>query len=130
MPGDDLVKLQIDGTLGSAVNGLRACKTQSLSDTPSISGFNLGAYSDNSGKQINYKENWIEVPEIAPYINPYRLGWEQFLSHVLGDTPMKSNYVSGIRDVQLDEACVKSAESGRWISVSYKHMTLPTILLV
>ena len=82
--------------------------------------YNLGAYSDNSGKHINYKENWNEVPEIAPYINPYRLGWEQFLSHVLGDTPMTSNYVSGIRDVQLAEACVKSAESRKWIPIGPK----------
>ena len=115
--GNDLVKLQIDGTLGSAENGLRTCRIQSLSETPSITGFNLGAYSDNSDAQIDYNENWIEVPETDQYMNPYRIGWEQFLSHVLANTPMKSDYLAGIRDVQLAEACTNSAETGRWISM-------------
>ena len=50
-------------------------------------------------------------------MNPYRIGWEQFLSHVLTNTPMKSDYLAGIRDVQLAEACTNSAETGRWVSM-------------
>jgi len=117
VPGNDLVRLQIDGTLGSAENGLRTCRAQSLSDTPSISGFNLGAYSDNSDTQMDYNNDWTEVPETGQYKNPYRVGWEQFLSHVIADTPMISDYTAGIRDVQLAEACIKSAETGRWIEM-------------
>ena len=30
---------------------------------------------------------------------------------------MISDYAAGIRDVQLAEACIKSAETGRWVSM-------------
>ena len=117
VPGKDLVRLQIDGTLGSAENDLRTCKAQTLSDTPSISGFNLGAYSDNSDTLMDYSNDWIEMPEAGQYMNPYRVGWEQFLSHVIADSPMISDYIAGIRDVQLAESCIKSVKTGRWIEM-------------
>ena len=114
---EDLVKFQIDGTRGSAQNGIRICRFQSADDTPTIRGFNLGASQDTIKVRPDYTAGWTEVPEPGPYINPYRLGWERFLSHVVADTPMLSDYAAGIRDVQLAEACIKSVETGKWISM-------------
>ena len=115
--GDDLVKLQIDGTRGSAENGINTCRLQSAPNTPVIKGFNLGAYSGNTETQTDYTKDWTEVPETGNYVNPYRIGWEAFLSHVVADTPMIADYAAGIRDVQLAEACIKSAETGRWVTM-------------
>ena len=114
---EDLVKFQIDGTRGSAQNGIRICRFQSAEDTPTIRGFNLGASQDSMKVRPDYTAGWTEVPEPGPYINPYRLGWERFLSHVVADTPIISDYAAGIRDVQLAEACIKSVETGKWISM-------------
>ncbi|NQV56864.1 MAG: Gfo/Idh/MocA family oxidoreductase [Rhodospirillales bacterium] len=116
--GEDLVRFQIDGTGGSAVAGMRRCYRQSANDTPLIKGFNLGTEDDAMTYHVDHTAAWHEVPAGAPYKNPYRYGWEQFLSHVVVDTPMVSDLRAGIRDVQMAEACQTSVITGAWVSMA------------
>jgi predicted dehydrogenase len=104
---DDLMTFQIDGTGGSAVAGLHRCYAQSISDTPKVAAFNpvtdLG---------IDYASRWQAVPTARPYPNPYRVGWEDFLRHLVAGAPLRSDFSAGIRDVAFAEACYRSLTSG------------------
>jgi predicted dehydrogenase len=114
---DDLVTFQIDGTDGSAVAGLRRCWKQAAKDTPTIRGFLMGRDADTMQVAVDYRDAWEEVPDVAPYKNPYRFGWEGFIRHVVADTPFYADLAAGIRDVQLAEACQRSAMEGKWIEL-------------
>ena len=109
---DDLMTLQVDGTGGSAVAGLHRCWTQSAALTPTIRRFNpdvdIGA---------DYRSQWQEVAGTPPYPNPYRVGWENFLRHIVAGAPLVCDLSAGIRDVQLAEACTRSAAERKWITL-------------
>jgi predicted dehydrogenase len=109
---DDLVTLQIDGTGGSALAGLHRCWTQTASDTPTIRRFN-----PDTDIAADYHGQWQEVAGAPTYTNPYRVGWENFLRHVVADAPLVCNFAAGIRDVQLAEACYRSAAEQKWITL-------------
>jgi predicted dehydrogenase len=108
---DDLLTLQVDGTGGSAVAGLHRCWTQTNSDTPVVQHFN-----PDRDLGISYRSTWREAPG-TDYVNPYRIGWENFLRHVVDDAPLGSDLLAGIRDVQLAEACYRSVNKGKWVSL-------------
>ncbi len=114
---EDLLTLQIDGTDGSAVAGLRRCHTQRAAETPTILGFRMGRDADTMSVATDYYAGWQEVTDATPYKNPYRYGWESFIAHVVADAPFNSSISAGIRDVQLTEACLDSAASGAWIDM-------------
>ena len=107
---DDLMTFQIDGTKGSAVAGLHRCHTQALADTPKVAAFNpmvdLG---------IDYRARWQEAPAAGPYLNPYRVGWEDFLRHLATGAPLRSDFAAGIRDVAFAQACQQSVGDGAWV---------------
>jgi predicted dehydrogenase len=104
---DDLMTFQVDGTRGSAVAGLHRCYAQATGDTPKVTAFNpmidLG---------IDYATRWQEVPAAGSYPNPYRVGWEDFLRHLVTGAPLRSDFSAGIRDVAFAEACYRSLASG------------------
>lgn len=109
---DDLLNFQIDGTSGSAVAGLHRCWIQSGTDTPTVQHFN-----PDRDLAIDYRATWKEVPDHSGRINPYRIGWENFLRHVVDGDQLGSDLTAGIRDVQLAEACYRSVAEGKWISL-------------
>jgi predicted dehydrogenase len=109
---DDLLTLQIDGTHGSAIAGLHRCWTQTAGDTPRIAHFNV---KEDIG--ADYRAGWREVPTAGPYQNPYRIGWEQFLRHVVAGAPLRSTFAAGIRDLALAEACARSMKEDRWVTL-------------
>ncbi len=109
---DDLMTLQIDGTGGSALAGLHRCWTQSAADTPTLRRFNPDA---DIG--ADYRGQWQEVAGAAAYPNPYRVGWENFLRHVVAGAPLNCDLAAGIRDVQLAQACYRSAAERKWITL-------------
>ena len=109
---DDLMTLQIDGTGGSALAGLHRCWTQNAADTPTLRRFNPDA---DIG--ADYRGQWQEVAGGGPYANPYRVGWENFLRHVVAGAPLNCDLAAGIRDVQLSEACYRSAAEQKWITL-------------
>ena len=69
----------------------------------------------------DYRANWHEVTDGAPFKNPYRIGWENFLRHLVIDTPMRADFSAGIRDVQFAEACSRSVKDGAWVSMDKAH---------
>jgi predicted dehydrogenase len=77
----------------------------------------MGRDADTMNVAENYREAWQEVPDVSPYKNPYRYGWESFIRHIVADTPFYAGLAAGIRDVQLAEACQRSAAEGRWIDM-------------
>jgi predicted dehydrogenase len=109
---DDLMTLQVDGTGGSALAGLHRCWTQSKAETPTIQRFNPDA---DIG--ADYCGQWKEVAGAPPYSNPYRVGWENFLRHIVAGAPLVCDLAAGIRDVQLAEACYRSAAEQKWIAL-------------
>lgn len=67
---------------------------------------------------VDYNEHWKEVPDVGPYKNPYRFGWESFFQHVLNNTPFEHTLAAGIRDVQLAEACARSSNEKIWVDMA------------
>jgi predicted dehydrogenase len=110
---DDLMTFQIDGTKGSAIAGLHRCWAQPLADTPRIAAFNpmvdLG---------IDYRARWQEVSPTGPNRNPYRVGWEDFLRHIVANGQLSSDFQAGIRDVAFAETCARSVREGAWVEFS------------
>ena len=109
---DDLVTLQIDGIGGSALAGLHRCWTQIATDTPMIRRFN-----PDTDIAADYRGEWREVAGRTDCTNPYRVGWERYLRHLVTGAPLVSNLSAGVRDVQLAEACYRSVEEQRWIDM-------------
>jgi predicted dehydrogenase len=104
---DDLMTFQIDGTAGSAIAGLHRCYAQAIGDTPNVAAFNV-----TTDLGIDYASRWQEVPPAGPYLNPYRVGWQDFLRHLVAGTPLRSDFTAGIRDVAFAQACTRSLERG------------------
>ena len=75
---DDLLTFQIDGTNGSAIAGLHRCWTTTNAQTPRTAHFNIA-----TDMGVDYRANWHEIADGGPYKNPYRIGWENFLRHLV-----------------------------------------------
>jgi predicted dehydrogenase len=109
---DDLFTLQVDGTQASAIATLHRCHVQTVARTPTIKGFSV-----MTDIAADYRDGWTEAPPLDAYRNPYRVGWEQFLRHVVADAPLLSDFAAGIRDVQFAEACMQSKMEKTWIKL-------------
>jgi predicted dehydrogenase len=109
---DDLMTFQVDGTGGSAIAGLHRCRVQTAAGTPTVKHFN-----PTTDLGIDYDADWTDAPAAGPYTNPYRVGWEDFLRHLVTGAPMRSDLAAGIRDLQFAEACRRSAAAGAWVDL-------------
>ena len=74
---DDLLTLQVDGTKGSAVAGLRECYIQHYGNTPKP------VWNPDIPQPINFFEGWAKVPDQENYDNAFKVQWELFLKHVV-----------------------------------------------
>jgi predicted dehydrogenase len=108
---DDLVTFQVDGTLGSAVAGLTRCYTQHRVNTP------RPVWNPDQPQTIMFQEQWDEVPDNQVYENGFKLQWEEFIRHVVADTPWKYDLLEGAKGVQLAELGLKSWAERRWLDV-------------
>ena len=109
---DDLLQIQVDGTLGSAVCGLHRCFVQPSVATPKP------FFDPERPQPMVFDEQWQELPDVEPLRNGYRAGWELFLRHVAEDAPFPSPLLEGAKGVQLAEACHQSNRERRWIDLS------------
>jgi predicted dehydrogenase len=107
---DDLLTLQVDGTEGSAVAGLRKCYAQSYADTPKP------VWNPDIPQPINFFEGWKEVPD-AGTDNAFKVQWEAFLRHVAGEGPFRWGLLEGAKGVQLAELGLKSWKQKKWIDI-------------
>jgi predicted dehydrogenase len=108
---DDLLQIQVDGSLGSAVCGLHRCFVQPLVATPKP------FFSPEQPQQMVFDEQWQEMPDVEPFENGYRAGWELFLRHVAEDAPFPAPLLEGAKSVQLAEACYQSHRERRWVDL-------------
>ncbi len=108
---DDLLTLQVDGTHGSAVAGLRDCKAQSLADTPRC------LLNPDVDSPISYKDGWTRVPDQGVYENAFKAQWELFLRHVVKGSPFPWSLREGAKGVRLAELALKSSSERRWVSI-------------
>ena len=108
---DDLLQIQVDGMLGSAVCGLHRCYVQPLVATPKP------FFDPERPQSMVFDEQWQELPDVEPFRNSYRAGWELFLRHVVEGTPFPSPLLEGAKGVQLAEACHQSNRERRWIEL-------------
>jgi predicted dehydrogenase len=108
---DDLLILQVDGTDGSAVAGLRDCKIQHRTATPKP------VWNPDIPQNIRFIDNWHLVPDNAEFGNAFRAQWELFLKHVACDTPFKWDLLEGAKGLQLAEIAHKSWRERRWMDV-------------
>ena len=108
---DDLLSLQVDGTKGSAVAGLRECYTQHYGNTPKP------VWNPDVPQPINFYEGWSKVPEQEAYDNAFKVEWELFLKHVVADEPFPWNLLQGAKGVQLAEKGIESWERRAWVDV-------------
>jgi predicted dehydrogenase len=108
---DDLLTLQVDGTHGSAMAGLRNCTAQHLSATPRC------VWNPDIDSPIDYKAGWSEVPANQVFDNAFKVQWEMFLKHVVKDEPFRWSLLEGAKGVQLAELGLKSWAEKRWLEV-------------
>jgi predicted dehydrogenase len=67
---------------------------------------------------INFYEGWQKVPDTQAYPNGFRVQWELFLRHVVGELPdYKWDLMAGAKGVQLAMAGLQSWEERRWIDL-------------
>ncbi|MEO1128081.1 MAG: Gfo/Idh/MocA family oxidoreductase [Planctomycetota bacterium] len=108
---DDLLTIQVDGTHGSAVAGLRECHVQSISETPKP------VWNPDIPQPIDFMANWQQVPDATTYDNAFKVQWELFLRHVALDEPFPWTLRVGARGVQLAELGLQSWKSQSWVTV-------------
>jgi predicted dehydrogenase len=108
---DDLLTLQVDGTHGSAVAGLRDCVTQSLAGTPRC------VWNPDLGTETKYFDDWSRVTTDQVCDNAFKVQWELFLKHVVRGDPFPWNLLAGAKGVQLAELGLQSWAERRWVDV-------------
>ncbi len=108
---DDLLHIQVDGTLGSAVAGLRDCKTQRRADTP------RPVWDPDAPNPFDFPSQWQEVADPGECENAFKTQWELFLRHVAAGTPFPHDFQDGAKGVQLAELAHQSWAERRWVEV-------------
>jgi predicted dehydrogenase len=108
---DDLFTLQVDGSAGSAVCGLRDCWKQPYAATP------RPVWNPDVESPLNYFEGWEKVDDPREFDNAFKIQWELFLRHVVKDEPFPWNLLEGAKGVQLAEAGMESWRRRAWVDV-------------
>ncbi len=108
---DDLLTIQVDGTHGSAVAGLRECRVQSIAETPKP------IWNPDIPQAVDLYDNWTVMPSNCEYDNAFKIQWELFLRHVAMDEPFRWTLREGAKGVQLAELGMKSWKDQTWLDV-------------
>ncbi|WP_433332380.1 Gfo/Idh/MocA family protein [Spirillospora sp. CA-294931] len=108
---DEIGEWQLDGTLGSAIAGLRDCRVQSRANTP------MPVWNPDIPNPIDFRAGWSEVPDNEVFGNAFRIQWEMFLRHVVEDAEFGWDLLEGAKGVQLAELALQSWRERRWVDV-------------
>jgi predicted dehydrogenase len=108
---DDLLVIQVDGTKGSAVAGLRECFIQPAGATP------RPVWNPDVDNPINFWDGWTKMPNQRTYDNAFKVQWELFLRHVVKNEPFPWTLLEGAKGVQLAEKGTESWHARRWVDV-------------
>ena len=109
---EDLVTFHVDGTHGSAVAGLQACKAQSRVNTP------RPVWNPDVKQTMTFTDQWQEVPDTQFYDNGFKIQWEHFIRHIVENEPYRWTLPEGAKGVQLVEAALHSWQERRWVDVA------------
>lgn len=109
---EDLVTFHVDGTHGSAVAGLQACKAQSRVNTP------RPVWNPDVQQTMTFTDQWQEVPDTQFYDNGFKIQWEHFIRHIVENEPYRWTLPEGAKGVQLVEAALQSWQERRWVDVA------------
>jgi len=107
----ELLELQVDGTHGSAVAGLRHCAVQHRVSTP------MPVWNPDLPDPIDYQAQWADVPDHTAFDNGFKAEWELFLKSAAEGRPFGWDLAEGARGVQLAELALRSAAEGRRVDV-------------
>ena len=107
----ELVELQVDGTDGSAVAGLRHCAVQHRVSTP------RAVWNPDLPDLADYPAQWTDVPDNAEFDNGFKAQWEQFLRAAAEGRPLRWDLAEGAKGVQLAELARRSSAEGRRVDV-------------
>jgi len=108
---DDLLVLQVDGTHGSAVAGLREVKIQHRNATPKP------VWNPDVPNPIDFRDGWTTVPTNDAYDNAFKVQWERYLRHVVWDEPFPWDFMAAARGVQLAELGLRAWRDRAWVQV-------------
>jgi predicted dehydrogenase len=108
---DDLLTIQVEGTKGSAVAGLRDCWVQPYAATP------RPVWNPDIPSSIDYFETWQKLPDQENFDNAFKRQWELFLLHVAKDAPFPWTLLEGAKGVQLAEKGLESWRKRAWVDV-------------
>ncbi|OQB84531.1 MAG: 1,5-anhydro-D-fructose reductase [Planctomycetes bacterium ADurb.Bin126] len=108
---DDLLTVQVDGTKGSAVAGLRKCWMQPYGGTPKP------VWNPDVDSPIDFRAGWLEAPDQTSYDNAFKVQWEMFLKHVVKGAPFAWTLLEGAKGVQLAERGIESWQKRAWVEV-------------
>jgi predicted dehydrogenase len=112
---DDLLTMQVDGTKGSAVVGLRDCVLQHESATP------RPVWNPDVENTIKFYDSWTRVPDYQIFDNAFKVQWEMFLRHVVKDEPWRYTLLEGAKGLQLAEKSQESWDRRRWVDIPDLH---------
>ncbi len=108
---DDLLTIQVDGTQGSAVAGLRHCWIQHYGATP------RPVWNPDVENPLNFYDGWQKVPEQTTFDNAFKRQWELFLLHVVRGEPFPWTLLAGAKGVQLAERGIESWQKRCWVDI-------------
>jgi predicted dehydrogenase len=93
------------------VAGLRECWIQSAAATPKP------VWNPDVPQPINFYENWQQMPNTTHYDNAFKIQWELFIRHCVGDADFPWTLASAAAGVRLAEAGAKSAGDQTWVTL-------------
>lgn len=108
---DDLLTVQVDGSKGSAVAGLRKCWIQPYAATPKP------VWNPDIDNPIKFFDTWSEVPDQVEYGNAFKAQWELFLRHVVLDEPFPWTLREGAKNILLAEKGIESWKKKCWVDL-------------
>ncbi|MFN8471158.1 MAG: Gfo/Idh/MocA family oxidoreductase [Anaerolineae bacterium] len=108
---DELLSLQVDGTHGSALAGLRECKIQHRVNTP------RATWNPDIPNPFDFYADWQDVPDGDEFDNAFKAQWELFLKHLVCDQPFPWDFLEAAKGIQLAELALQSWHDRCWVDV-------------
>ena len=103
----ELLELQVDGTHGSAVAGLRHCAVQHRAADA-----DAGLEPGSARPRSTTSAQWTDVPDNAEFDNGFKVQWELFLRAVGRGHAAAVGPGRGAKGVQLAELALRSSARG------------------
>src|SRR5215467_1739601 len=107
----ELLEIQVDGTIASAVAGLRNCAVQHRATTP------VPVWNPDLPDPIDYLAQWADVPDNTTFDNGFKVQWELFLAAAAEGRQVPWDLAEGAKGVQLASLALQSSAEGRRVEV-------------